>query len=124
MEYFKQNESLYHLCYIPFILSVLVCIAKEYDELPSNRVEVYKKFVIFTISRFLKRSEGSDHTVSTIDELPVEYKSYLLELSKYAFNALEINQSSLIKINATLLILTNFVAKVKKASAGIKHSYI
>ena len=90
--YFKQNKNLYHLCYIPFILSVLVCIAKEYDDLPSNRVEVYKKFVIFTISRFLKRFEQSSLNVFTIDELPVEYKSYLLELAKYAFNALEIDQ--------------------------------
>ena len=92
MDYFKQNENLYHLCHIPFILSVLVCITKEYDELPSNRVELYKKFVVFTISCFLKRFEGPDYTISTIDELSVEYKSYLLELSKYAFNALEINQ--------------------------------
>ena len=92
MDYFKQNENLYHLCYIPFILFVLVCIAKEYDELPGNRVELYKNFVVFTISRFLKRFEGPNYTVSTIDKLSVKYKSYLLELSKYAFNALEINQ--------------------------------
>ena len=90
--YFKQNKNLYHLCYIPFILSVLICIAKEYDELPSNRVEVYTKFVIYTISRFLKRFEHSDHAISNINQLPVEYKSYLLELSKYAFNTLEIDQ--------------------------------
>ena len=90
--YLKQNKNLYHLCYIPFILSVLVCVAKECDELPSNRVEVYKKFVVYTISRFLKRFEHSDHAISTIDELPKEYKSYLFELSKYAFNALEIDQ--------------------------------
>ena len=90
--YLKQNKTLYHLCYIPFILSVLVCVAKECDELPSNRVEVYKKFVVYTISRFLKRFEHSDHAISTIDELPKTYKSYLFELSKYAFNALEIDQ--------------------------------
>ena len=88
-DYLKQNKNLYHLCYIPFILSVLVCVAKEYDELPSNRVEVYKQFIVYTISRFLKRYKHSDHAISTIDE---EYKSYLFELSKYAFNALEIDQ--------------------------------
>ena len=91
-DYLKQNRNLYHLCYIPFILSVLVCVAREYDELPSNRVEVYKQFVVFTISRFLKRFEHSDHAISIIDELPENYKSYLLELCKYAFNALEIDQ--------------------------------
>ena len=91
-DYLKQNKNLYYLCYIPFILSVLVCVAREYDELPSNRVEVYKKFVIYTISRFLKRYKHSEHAISTIDELPEEYKSYLFELSKYAFNALEIDQ--------------------------------
>ena len=90
--YFKQNKNLYHLCYIPFILSVLICITKEHDELPSNRVEVYTKFVIYTISRFLKRFEHSDHAISNINQLPVEYKSYLFELSKYAFKTLEIDQ--------------------------------
>ena len=90
--YLKQNRNLYHLCYIPFILSVLVCVAREYDEFPSNRVEIYKKFVVFTISRFLKRLEHSDRAISNIDELPEVYQSYLLELCKYAFNALEIDQ--------------------------------
>ena len=108
-DYLKQNESLYHLCYIPFMLSILVCIVKECDELPSNRVEAYKKFIDFAISRFLKRFEHSDQNISTVEQLPYKYKSYFLELSKYAFNTLEINQVVFTKkdIIKTFPILAN-----------------
>ena len=92
IDYLKNNENLYNFCCIPFIISILVCIIREYGELPSNRVEVYEKFVTFTISRFLQKFEHSNHTVSNIDQLPKKYKSYLLELSRYAFNTLEIDQ--------------------------------
>ena len=92
IDYLKQNENLYHLCYIPFIISVLVCIVKEYDKLPANQVEVYERFVIFTISRFLQKFEHLNYPLSTFDEIPVKYKSYLFELCKYAFSALEIDQ--------------------------------
>ena len=108
-DYLKLNESLYHLCYIPFMLSVLVCIVKEYDELPSNSVEAYKKFIDFTFLRFLKRFEYSHQNISTIEQLPDEYNSYFLELSKYAFNVLEVNQVVFTKkdINKTFPILAN-----------------
>ena len=92
IDYLMKNENLYNFCYIPFIISILVCILRECGELPSNRVEVYEKFVIYTISRFLQKFEHSNHTVSNIDQLPKKYKSYLLELSRYAFNTLEIDQ--------------------------------
>ena len=92
MNYLQQNENLYHLCYIPFIISVLVCIVKESDELPANQVEVYEKFVIFTISRFLQKIGYLNCPLSNIDELPLNYKSYFFELCKYAFTALENGQ--------------------------------
>ena len=53
--YLKTNSVIDQLCYIPFMLSILVCIAKEYNELPKSRTEVYTKFVIYTISKILKR---------------------------------------------------------------------
>ena len=92
MNYLQQNESLHHLCYIPFIISVLVCIVKESDELPANQGEVYEKFVLFTISRFLQKIGHLNCSLSNIDELPLNYKSYFLDLCKYAFTALENDQ--------------------------------
>jgi len=91
----KANSNLNHLCYIPFIITVLVCIAKEYDDLPTNQIELYDKFVVYTISRFLHKLDELKEvkeTFSSINDLPKKYKDYLLELCKYAFIALKNNK--------------------------------
>ena len=42
-------------CYLPIMMTILVCIFKHHDELPNDEAELYKKFVIVTVSRFLKK---------------------------------------------------------------------
>ena len=86
--YLNANSIIDHLCYIPFILSVMVCIAKEYEHLPKSQTELYSKFIIITISRFLQKLNPPEHAVSTLNELPLQFKAYFLELCKYAYNAL------------------------------------
>ena len=34
--YLKENSNIDHLCYIPFMLSLLICIVKECEELPKS----------------------------------------------------------------------------------------
>ena len=87
--YLKENSIIDQLCYIPFILSLLVRIAKEYKELPKSQTEVYSKFIIYTISRFLQKLNSLKHAVSDLDELPLQFKGYFLEICKYAYNALQ-----------------------------------
>ena len=84
----KAHSNLNHLCYIPFIITVLVCLAKAYDELPTNQHELYEKFVVYTISHFLHKLDGCSESFSTVDDLPAKYKDYFLELCHYAFVAL------------------------------------
>ena len=84
----KANSNLNHLCYIPFIITVLVCLAKEYDDLPTNQHELYEKFVVFTISHFIHKIDEDSESFSTINDLPAKYKDYFLELCEYAFVAL------------------------------------
>ena len=86
----KANSNLNHLCYVPFIVTVLVCLAKdkEYDELPTSQHELYEKFVVYTISHSLRRLDLYSGSLSTIDDLPAKYKDYFLELCHYAFVAL------------------------------------
>ena len=88
MDYLEKNKNLNDLCHIPFLISALVRIVKEYNELPSNRVRIFNKFVSLTISHFLQ-NERSDYAILTIEELRKPYGSYLLQLSKYAFDNLE-----------------------------------
>jgi len=91
----KANSNLNHLCYIPFIITVLVCIAKEYDDLPTSQHELYDKFVVYTITRFLHKLNELKETkkiFSSINDLPIKYKDYLMELCEYAFIALKNNK--------------------------------
>ena len=87
--YLKENSIIDDLCYNPFILSILVCIAKEYEELPKTQSDLYSKFIIYTISRFLQKLTFLKREVSNLDELPLQYKAHFLEICKYAYNTLQ-----------------------------------
>ena len=107
--YLKTNSVIDQLCYIPFILSILVCIAKEYNELPKSRTEVYTKFVIYTISKILKRCDLLPDTISQINELPSQFKEYFLGICKYAYNALQCNRI-VFTVNEIKTEFTSFTA--------------
>ena len=85
----EENSTLNHLCYIPFILSVLVCVVIECEELPTNQIELYEKFIVVTISHFLKKLGLLKSAILNFQDLITsEYKQYFSELCKYAFFAL------------------------------------
>ena len=87
--YLKENGNIDHLCYIPFMISLLVCIAKECKELPKSQTELYTKFILYTISRFLKRLNPSESAITNLNKLPLNFRTYFLEICRYAYNALE-----------------------------------
>ena len=87
--YLKENSNIDRLCYIPFVLSLLVCIVKECEELPKSQTEIYTKFIIYTISQFLKRLNPPECAIISFNELPSNFKTYFLEICRYAYNALE-----------------------------------
>ena len=84
----RANSNLNHLCNNPFIITVLVYLARDCGELPTTQHELYKKFVDFIISHSLHKLDDSIKTFSTIDDLPEKYNDYFLELCRYAFVAL------------------------------------
>ena len=89
----KENSKLNHLCYIPFIISVLVFLARDYKKLPTSQHELYEKFVVYTISHFLHTLDGSSERLSTVDDLQnTKYKDYFLELCHSAFVQLQKNK--------------------------------
>ena len=87
--YLKENSIINHLCQIPFMLSVLVCITKEYEELPKSRTELYRKFIIYTVSRFFQNLNPPKSPITNLGELPLQFKGYFFEICKYAYNALQ-----------------------------------
>ena len=86
--YLIENKIIDRLCYIPFMLCLLVCITKEYDQLPKSRTEIYSKFIFYTISRFLQQYSVIKDNISQVNELPVKFKEYFLEICEYAYNAI------------------------------------
>ena len=68
--YLKENSNINQLCYNPFMLSVLVCVAKEYKALPNSITKLYNKFIAYTISKYVQKA------------LPVKVKYHFLELCK------------------------------------------
>ena len=87
--YLKENSNIDHLCYIPFMLSILVSIVKECEELPKSQTELYTKFIINAISQFLQRLHHTEYFIPNLNELPLKLKAYFLEMCKYAYHGLE-----------------------------------
>ena len=85
----KRNSSLNRICYIPFVLSVLVHIAIECEVLPDNQTELYEKFVVVTVSHFLTKLGLLRSPIFNLKDLTTfKYNKYFSELCKYAYIAL------------------------------------
>lgn len=82
-------------CYFPIMMTILVCTIKHHDELPNDGAELYEKFVILTISRFLNklnRNSTPPITDMCLKNLPHVYKCYFYNLSKLAFEFIKVNK--------------------------------
>ena len=86
--YLNDHESIKSICYIPIMMTILVCVFKEEGQLPNNLTDLYDKFVALTISRHLQRQKKSEHLFISLQSLPEEHKLFLNDLSKFAFLSL------------------------------------
>ena len=88
--YLEKNKDINSICYIPMIMTILVFTFKEIQELPANQIELYNKFVTVAVSRYVQKLEEIPNTdILPLQKLPEIYKTYLLELSKFAFETLK-----------------------------------
>ena len=101
--YLQSNSTISALCYIPLNMTILLCLFEENCSLndsgdlnstekiglPTTQTEMYGKFILMTITRFIKRkNEAFSHTFLKISELPEPYNEAFKELSCLAYNAL------------------------------------
>ena len=58
-DYLDKNLVISTLCYIPLIMTILLCLFKdpETEELPNTQTELYEKFIIHTIVHYFKKGE-------------------------------------------------------------------
>ena len=94
----KENDRLNELCCIPFVMRMLASIVEENNTLPKklNLAELYDGYIAIIISRLI-RSNSHDEQLqytkyTSIKNLPKTYLDRLLELAKFAFNALETDE--------------------------------
>jgi len=82
-------------CYFPIMMTILVYILKHDENLPNDEAELYEKFVILIIVRFLKKLEMKSIPPVTdmhLKKLPPIYKNYLGSLSKLAYEFIKVNK--------------------------------
>ena len=88
--YLDKHSSINQLCYIPIMMTIMVCSFKQYEELPTNESEVYERFVTLAISHCLERLDDKLPTsILSLNKLPVKYQTYMQQLTKFAFKTLE-----------------------------------
>ena len=89
--YLANNSTINSICYIPMIMTILVCLFKETEELPSDHTELYKNFITYAISRYVESPGCPRPKILRLEKLPETYKQYMTEFSKFAFETLKSN---------------------------------
>ena len=84
LSYLDSHSDVNKACYVPIIMSIMVCIYNYYDELPINQSEVYEMFVTLVMSHYL-RTQG----VLSLDKLPLKYRAYFQQLAEFAFKTIK-----------------------------------
>ena len=100
--YLQSNSTINALCYIPLNMTILLCLFEEMNTLPRNmdlestkkfglpnsQTEMYEKFILITITRFLKRQNKPVlGKYLKITQLPEPYNKVFNELVYLAYYA-------------------------------------
>ena len=102
--YLKSNSTINALCYIPLNMTILLCLYEDISGLqntalnteciheiglPNTQTEMYEKFILMTITRYIKRSNKSfSDKHLEIFEIPEPYNEIFNELLQLAYYAL------------------------------------
>ena len=90
LSYLDKHSSINQLCYVPIMMTIMVCSFKQYEELPTNESEVYERFVTLAISYCLHKLDNKEPTsILSLNKLPVKYQIYMQQLTEFAFKTLE-----------------------------------
>jgi len=88
--YLDDNTAISTLCYIPLVMTILLCLFKASIELPTTQTELYQKFICHTIIHFLKKTGTNPlRSIKSVSEVEQPYLSIIMELSKVSFKLLE-----------------------------------
>ena len=120
--YLNTHASIKSICYMPMMMTILVYMFKEKGYLPNNSTELYEKFIALTICHHLQKHKMSGDVFVSLQTLPLEYKSLLTDLSKFAFLTLQNKQKVFSKEDITNLCPESSLASFNLESFGIINS--
>ena len=90
LSYLDSHDTINEVCYIPIMMTILVCTCKECEELPANQSELYERFITFAILRSLQKLDDKLPTnILSLHKLPEKYKAYLNQLAEFAFKRMQ-----------------------------------
>ena len=90
LSYLHDHGDINKACYMPLMMTTMVCIFKHYEELPTNESEIYERFVILAISRCLQKLDDKlPKGILSFRNLPVKYQTYVEQISEFAFKTIE-----------------------------------
>ena len=88
-KFLRDHPTISSLCYIPFNMTVLLLLFKNFKTLPTSSTELYSWFICLTIHRYLTKCDDTpDEEIDSLDKLPVPYSEIIKQLSKLAFKYL------------------------------------
>ena len=92
--YLQSNPTINALCYIPFNMTILLCLADNgIEKLPKSQTGMYKQFIEMTIVRFIQKSNVKcSIVVTSITNLPDPYNKIFEELAQLAYMTLKIHK--------------------------------
>ena len=91
LHYLETHPTITSLCYIPFIMTVLLWLFKQGVNFPNNSTELYNSFVCHTICHHLVKQNVNIGSFSDLNTLPQPYKNIIQQLSVLCLKALETN---------------------------------
>ena len=120
--YLDNHVSINSICYMPMMMTILVYIFKVKGCLPSNSTELYDKFITLTICHHFQKHNISEEGFVSLQTLPTECKSFLDDLSKFAFLILQNKQKVFSKYDIDNFCPNSSLTNFNLESFGIINS--
>ena len=120
--YLNTHATIKSICYMPMMMTILVYMFKEKGSLPNNSTELYDKFIALTMCHHLQKHNISADVFVTLQAFPIEHKSILTDLEKFAFLTLQNKQKVFSKEDIKNLCSNSLLASFNLENFGIINS--
>ena len=85
-EYLEQHPNVFHMCYLPIHLAMITFLYQKMGtNLPQTETEIYRRFTLYTLMRFLRKQRDSEDSgevlvLKDFDDLKCHNLNIIFEL--------------------------------------------